>query len=252
MRIMVAGWCLTEGEFDDYARVLMELGAEEAFVSLDVDELDRVDGLVFPGSTQDINPARFGQENLGSNDVCDDHDQVQWKLMDRAMKMGLPVLGICRGMQFINVYFGGDLVQDLISSPVHRYREPDCYHEVLTAPGSFAAKLFGPVASINSRHHQGLGGIGKGLKAAAFWTPGLSENLTAEDVAPEAAVALADRDDWELIVAESIIHESLPIIGYQWHPEKMVQKGDEKQKADGAAAIKYFLDLCRDLAEKRK
>lgn len=252
MRIMVAGWCLKENEYDDYAEVMMALGAEESFVSLDINELDHVDGLVFPGSVQDIDPARFGQENQGSKNVCVEHDDTDWKLMDRALELGIPVLGICRGAQFINVYFGGDLTQDLCSWAVHKYREPEAYHEVITVPGSFLSKFFGPVASVNSRHHQGLGGLGKGLKAIALWTKDLSEGLTEADVAPEAAEGLKNRDEWEYIVAEAVQHESLPVIGYQWHPEKMVLHGKEQQKEDGAAAIRYFLDICRTRTEQKK
>ena len=71
------------------------------------------DSVVLPGSLHDMNPVLWGEENQHANDVSNELDQIQWDIMKLAIPKKKPILGICRGIQFINVYFGGTLVQDL-------------------------------------------------------------------------------------------------------------------------------------------
>lgn len=255
-KIMVAGLELEKGEYDNYVIGVNRLGAgeAEAFLSIKPEDLAAADGLILPGSTQDINPGLWGEENICSNDVNDELDRLQRELLMQAIADKKPVLGICRGMQFINVYFGGTLIQDLASGSAHRSVKPERYHLVKNAPGSFMAQLFGPETEVNSLHHQGAGRIGDGLKVISWWEgPEKAPQTDPQaDRATRAACDACGRNPengpaeaapWEETVTEAIIHENLPIIGFQWHPEKMYLYGNEKQQADGAAVLQYFLDM---------
>ena len=114
-RIMIAGWITPDEKYETYMEALKKLGAKP-FLSLDEKDLARADGLILPGSSQDMNPKLWGEKDICSNDINDSLDSIQWRLMEMAAERKTPVLGICRGMQFINVFFGGTLIQELETS----------------------------------------------------------------------------------------------------------------------------------------
>lgn len=217
-KIMIAAWITPDDPYPNYGKALEALGAE-GFISLNLEDLDQADGLILPGSPQDINPKLWGAEDTCSNDINDELDEIQWNLLKKAVEQGKPVLGICRGMQFINVYFGGTLIQDLPDAAAHEAADPERYHNVFVAEGTALYDIYGMMTEVNSRHHQGVGVIGDKLKVSAMWL----------------------EDDG--IVMEAIEHKELPIIGVQWHPERMVVLGDQQQKEDGAKLIQYWLSL---------
>lgn len=229
-RIMIAGFETAKDTYDDYIEAFRQLGAE-AFLSLAPEDLARADGLVLPGSSQDMNPKLWGEKDICSNDINDRLDEAQWKLLDLAIgqaegaagkgegSRSLPVLGICRGMQFINVFYGGTLIQDLPCGGAHKMTVPEHYHPVLYLPGNPLWDLFGEASEVNTRHHQGAGFIGTGLATAVIWNDG-------EDSVTEAVWHPADR-----------------ILGVQWHPEKMYLYGDESQKRDGEKLLRWWLSL---------
>lgn len=216
--IMIAAWVTPDDPYENYGNALAKLGAK-GFISLNADDLDDADGLILPGSPQDMNPKLWGAEDLCSNDINDELDSLQWALLEKAIATGKPVLGICRGMQFINVYFGGTLIQDLLSAEAHKAENPEKYHQVFTAEGTALHELYGKSTETNTRHHQGAGLIGDNLKVSAMW---IDENGP---------------------VTEAIEHKELPIIGVQWHPERMALYGNEQQMADGEKLLNYWLSL---------
>ncbi len=218
-KIMIAAWVTPEDQYENYGKALELLGAE-GFISLNLDDLAVADGLILPGSPQDMNPKLWGAEDTCSNDINDELDSLQWALMEKADAIGKPVLGICRGMQFINVFFGGTLIQDLSSADAHKVGKPEKYHPVFLAEGTQLHELYGGKTETNTRHHQGAGLIGDKLKVSAMW--------------------LADGE----LVVEAIEHQELPIMGVQWHPERMALYGNEQQKEAGAKLLKYWLDKC--------
>jgi putative glutamine amidotransferase len=177
------------------------------------------DGLLLGGG-EDVDPELYGavrHDRLGR--VNRRRDEQELGLITRARRSGIPIFGICRGIQVLNVAFGGSLVQDIPSdrpSPVgHSVKSPRDApaHTVRGEPGSFLSAL--GEFSVNSRHHQAVDRAGAGLKVSARSPDGLVE-----------AVEYQDR------------HAA--IVAVQWHPENL---------ADDAAANGLFRTF-RDSVEK--
>ncbi|MCM1569739.1 MAG: gamma-glutamyl-gamma-aminobutyrate hydrolase family protein [Roseburia sp.] len=194
----------------NYRRYVKELPAE-ALVTLDLGALSSCDAMILPGGG-DITPAFFGQYNNGSRNIDTELDILQLKALDYALQLSLPILGICKGMQLINVAFGGTILQNLPTAEIHEYRDGDQYHNTRVLEDSLLYKLTGPSAVVNSAHHQGIGRVGNGL------TP----------------VQWCDRD----YCIEAIAHKRLPIFGVQWHPERL---NPAQSPISGSALLRLFL-----------
>src|SRR5690606_24932130 len=128
-------------------------------------------------------------------------DVMELEVLRRALEARMPVLAICRGLQLLNVHFGGTLVQDLPSErpggPIHEQQAPitDHWHGARVESGSRLARILGSESlQINSFHHQGIERLGAGLRPLAW----------AEDRLIEAV--------------EAVDHPW--VIGVQWHPER--------------------------------
>ena len=163
--------------------------------------LDRVDGLILAGGN-DIDPAAYGAEaHPATNGLVPPRDEVELALTRRAVERDLPVLGICRGMQLLNVAMGGTLLQHLpetLGHEEHR-RVPGSFvgsdHGVRLTAGSLAARTAGEEQhNTKSHHHQAIDELGHGLAVTG---------LSTLDELPEAIEA-ADRQF---------------VLGVQWHPE---------------------------------
>jgi putative glutamine amidotransferase len=157
-----------------------------------------VDGLILAGG-RDIDPATYGAERDETTDEPHTlRDAFEIALAKRAMERDIPLLGVCRGMQLMNIARGGTLVQDLPAHLGHR-RTIGTFdgndHPVRLAPGSLAARAAGEERhGTLSHHHQGIEQVGDGL-AVSGWSD--------DDELPEAL------EDPELRFA----------LGVQWHPE---------------------------------
>ena len=191
----------------------------EVIATLDVDEAIKCDGLLLPGGG-DIDPVYYGEEMNGSDEPDRELDKAQREILDAFVKAKKPILGICRGMQLINVYFGGSLHQDLGTRDIHtRKNGNDSIHSVKSVEeGNLFEKFYGKTFNINSAHHQGTKKLGKGLK----------EVLRSEDG-----------------VCEAVIHEELPIIATQFHPERMSYKQRRDDTVVGEEIFKYFKSLLK-------
>jgi putative glutamine amidotransferase len=138
--------------------------------------LDKIDALVLPGGS-DLDPASYGAarhpETSGSRP---ERDRFELALTRCAIERELPLLGICRGMQVMNVALGGTLVQhlpDLVGHTEHRHT-PGAFgdHEVTLEPGSLAARATGAERlAVKSHHHQGIADLGDGLRASGWSVP---------------------------------------------------------------------------------
>ena len=138
--------------------------------------LDRIDALLLAGGA-DIDPASYGAKpHPETKGTWPERDRFELALAHRALERDMPVLGICRGMQLLNVALGGTLVQhlpDVLGTNDHR-KVPGAFgdHEVRLEPGSLAARAVGAErATVKSHHHQGLDELGDGLRASGWSVP---------------------------------------------------------------------------------
>ncbi|MGA8036770.1 MAG: gamma-glutamyl-gamma-aminobutyrate hydrolase family protein [Candidatus Acidiferrales bacterium] len=167
-----------------------------------------VDAIILPGSPADLEPSRFHAARHPQAAEADaDRERTDFALLDHAIKNQKPVLAICYGIQSLNVYLGGSLVQDIASEvetpiqhnwPKHEGAEP--HHAAKFAAGSRLAQLAGSTeANVNSSHHQSILGPGKNLSVVAHAPDGVIE-----------AVEWTGDQNW--------------ITGVQWHPERMIDQ----------------------------
>jgi putative glutamine amidotransferase len=158
----------------------------------------RLDALVLVGGG-DVDPGRYGQEpHPATSGVDPGRDASEFDLLGAALDADLPVLAICRGMQVLNVYLGGTLVQhvpDVVGHEGHRPAQ-GCFGavEVITEAGSMVAKILGERAIVRCSHHQAIDVMGRGLVVTARSLDGLIEAVEL----PEARF----------------------VVGVQWHPEE--------------------------------
>ena len=181
--------------------------------------VEEYDGLLLPGGG-DINPARYGQEDQGSNTIIDELDDLQFSILDDFVKNGKPVLGICRGHQVLDVYFGGTMIQHLPTTAIHYRMEsgPDIVHGCRAEKGSWLAEIYGTEFIHNSAHHQAVGILGEGL--------------VVDGRCPE--------DD----TVEAFHHSRLPVYGLQWHPERMCLEWEREDTVNGLPAFRFFGSVC--------
>lgn len=167
-------------------------------------------GLLLSGGG-DVEPARYGARRLPSDEVDETRDAEEFALIEAFERRRKPVFGVCRGVQVLNVYYGGTLRQEV---PGHA--DGVC-HLVYAAEGTMLRNLCGECFETNSWHHQAIGTLAPGLLAAA----------TAEDGTIEAAK-----------------HESLPVFGVQWHPERMISGLCEDAAEDHSGLFWQFVQDC--------
>jgi putative glutamine amidotransferase len=141
--------------------------------------LDGLDGLVITGG-KDVDPARYGQTpHPKTDDPRHDRDAWEFALVARALHRGLPLLGICRGAQVLNVALGGTLHQHLPDVVGHSRHQPGnavfSTSRVRTVPGTRLAGLIGEYSDEQCYHHQAIAELGAGLIASANDADGLIE-----------------------------------------------------------------------------
>lgn len=199
----------------NYKKALDSMGVDYD-VSLDPKEPLEYDRLLIPGGT-DVNPCFYGQENTESVDLDTELDRGQLELIRRFTEAGKPVFGICRGCQILNVFFGGTLIQDIKTGKKHyRTGDVDEIHSVVSKEESIVYNQFGKETVINSSHHQACDVPGKGILYTMYSEDG---------------------------IVEAIEHESLPVFGVQWHPERTGFAFRKDGIADGEKLFRYFLGL---------
>lgn len=200
----------------NYAEALRACGMEPVF-SLDVKEAIGCDGLLLCGGG-DMEPKWYGQEDRGSKNFEPLRDEMERMLVRDFVDAGLPILGICRGLQVLNVALGGSLVQDLPTAGTHAWEEStgDKQHMVQAVPGSFLAELYGENFSVNSAHHQG-----------------------ADEIAPLFQVAARAEDGG----IEALACPEKNIYAVQWHPERMMLARAREDTVDGTPVFTFFAGL---------
>ena len=159
--------------------------------------MSKLDVLILTGG-EDVDPARYKtpkSPKLGK--VNAPRDDFDFRLLAAARRRNLPVIGICRGCQLMNIAFGGTLWQDLPSEfPVKDVQHRNVHHRISIEPNSRFARVMGVTnALVNSYHHQAV-----------------------KDLAPDFRIVAKSPDG----VVEAIECDTYPAIGVQFHPEKMI------------------------------
>jgi len=170
----------------------------------DENELGELDGLVLSGGI-DIHPALYGGSmeypKAPEPDWEKRRDVFEQALLDQAWAKGIPVLGVCRGLQLINVRLKGTLVQDLGEGgdAIHERDGVDKSHEVTIEPDSLLAAVTGRQGgTVNSAHHQAIDGLGEGLRVNCRAVDGTIEGI-----------------EWAEPGGKPFM------LAVQWHPERM-------------------------------
>ncbi|HEX3240828.1 MAG TPA: gamma-glutamyl-gamma-aminobutyrate hydrolase family protein [Solirubrobacterales bacterium] len=159
--------------------------------------VERLDGLVLAGG-EDIDPRRYGRRpssDVGPHDTL--RDEFELALISAALARDIPILGICRGLQLLNVISGGTLIADLgardeFEEHLPIYPAATRVQTVTFTPGSLAAQVFGDELDVNSFHHQAVDEAGKGVEIVGRSADGVVE-----------AIEMPGRE----------------VLGVQWHPE---------------------------------
>ena len=178
----------------NYSKMLQAAGSTAVFLPYTFDDWDILDGVIFAGGG-DINPAR-GAYDAGdkgeAKGITDVRDDFEVRLFHAATERELPMLGICRGIQFLNFMYGGTAVRDLAEAGyTENHRE---LHPVVLKKGTRAAEMFRGRDLFKSNHHQAVKTPGKGFTVSA--------------TSPEGVI-------------EAIEHENGRILCFQFHPEYM-------------------------------
>ncbi|MCI8329889.1 MAG: gamma-glutamyl-gamma-aminobutyrate hydrolase family protein [Oscillibacter sp.] len=189
MRKAVYIWGQME-KYANYRRAVETAGGRAFFGRESTGQAERWDALLLPGGG-DLEPWRYGQENTASRNLEPERDAAELELLAEFTAAGKPVLGICRGLQAVNVFFGGSLLQNIPGHSAHG--GADRLHSVRTAPSSLG-RLLGEQALVNSAHHQAVDRLGSGLQAVQWAGDG---------------------------VVEGLCHRRFPVWAVQWHPERL-------------------------------
>ncbi|WBW72556.1 class I glutamine amidotransferase family protein [Schizosaccharomyces osmophilus] len=179
----------------------------------------QVDGVILAGGDS-VHPNRYGEEYKPNVPVTMDvvRDDLEWAIVDFAMKRHLPILGICRGCQLLNVYFGGTLHQQVAHvgyADVHRPGKDKDYlaHMVVARSGRMLSIMGSKPVFVNSIHDQGIHSVGIGLKPTVFAEDGLCEGLESDDG---------------------------NVLGVQWHPEAILEK-----QSHAPSVFRYIVEVAK-------
>lgn len=197
-------------KYENYWRWLRSYDADADIIDLYESEtfhadLERIDLLVLTGGG-DIAPEIYGHPEFAQvcKSIDEKRDVLEKEMLEYAFEKKVPVLGICRGLQMINVFREGTLIPHIpaLIGPGEQHGETpegDKRHEIAIEPGSILFRTIGEEhATVNSSHHQGIGELGKGLTASATSPDGMIEAI-----------------EWREPEQQSFM------IAVQWHPERL-------------------------------
>lgn len=216
-KILISATSLIKAQ--NYIEAVESAGAKAAAMYAPALDLS-YDGLLLCGGG-DVHPEYYNEKINGSDNIDTVRDKAELALVEAYVAAGKPVFGICRGFQLINVALGGSLIQDISpeNAQIHTALQADKIHETTAKKQSIVYNLFGKRFVTNSAHHQAVKDLGSGLYATG----------------------------WEVKsgIIESFEHQSLPVFGVQWHPERMCGKNLRSDSVDALPIFKHFINLCK-------
>ncbi len=215
----------------NYIRAVLMAGATPLLIPVTSydevidDYVKLLDGIIFTGGV-DLAPLYYGENPIKEvHSISAERDENELKLFEKLYGTNTPILGICRGMQLINVALKGSLYQDinaqLPNSLGHYPKDTKAdvlYHSVKLEEDSILFRIFKKYdIKVNSTHHQSVKDLGEGLKISAYSQDGIIEAI------------------------ESASKDAQFILGVQWHPEALVVKHREFLEL-----FNYFIEKCRE------
>lgn len=195
------------GQFSNYEHALLRAGAVPCFT-----DDPAWDGLLLPGGG-DLHPRFYGAPWEDCRNIDEARDLRELGLAAAYLTAGKPVLGICRGLQVLNVALGGTLLQHVEGHG--QIQGADGLHD--TKAVGFVGEVYGPRFTVNTAHHQALGQLGHGLQAVQWTADG---------------------------VVEAAAHRTAPLWGVQWHPERLAEGGRYRDTVDGGRLFDWFISQC--------
>ena len=171
-----------------------------------IEEIEKCHGIILSGG-EDVHPRFYNKNEYVTlcHEIDEQRDEFEWKVLQQTENNKLPLLGICRGLQMANVYFGGTLIPDIPSFGKFnhsKFPEKDRRHIIQVDPYSDLKKIVGSEAGeVNSAHHQSTDRVGKGLVTNAISPDGIVEGMEREDKEGKPFLLLV-----------------------QWHPERMTDQ----------------------------
>jgi len=218
------------GKYENYRKWLdTEPGVEPVKLSMNLQnegDVDFCDGILFTGG-EDVHPELYGKpeylEEYELKEIIPARDKFEYNVIERALELKKPVLGICRGLQLINVFLGGTLVPDIPrlhqSSGHGKKNGVDQIHSIRVEAGSLLHQISGrDSGDVNSAHHQSAERTADSLRIVASGEPGITEAMEWKDPRERS---------WLLMV--------------QWHPERMT----DLTSPFSAAIKKAFLEAVK-------
>jgi putative glutamine amidotransferase len=175
-----------------------------------LNDIKKCRGVVLTGG-EDVHPRFYNKPELYKycyeDDVSEARDEFEWKVLEYTESNNIPVLGICRGLQIANVFFGGTLIPDIPTWGKFNHSklpdDTDRYHTIMVDPSSWLYSLIhSQEGVVNSNHHQSADVIGEGLIVSALSPDGVAEALERKDPEGKPFLCLV-----------------------QWHPERMNDQG---------------------------
>lgn len=218
--------------YENYSKWLKQYDENIEIVDLYTSEnpielLNECDGLILTGGP-DVHPGRFDKPYESDRCSIDEkRDTLEFSLLQKALLDKVPILGICRGQQLINVALGGSLIIDIptdLNNPVvHQIEEGDAKHRIFLEEDSYLYSISGVDSSlVNSNHHQGIDRLSKEFKPTGFTRDGIIEAYEWKDNSFKS---------WLLAV--------------QWHPERL-----DKEHKMSAPLAKEFIKASKDFRTK--
>jgi putative glutamine amidotransferase len=214
---------IKDGNFvieDAYARAVAKAGGIPILIpsipgnpEMIMETASRIDGLLLPGS-RDMDPKFYHEEpHPKLRPMSIERTETEFAMLRETGKREIPVLGICGGMQLLNVFYGGSLYQDICSClPLSLSHEKGAVHDVAIENESLLHDVIGAnEIPVKSYHHQSVKDLGKGLSISARASDGIIEGIESE----------AERR----------------ILGIQWHPER-----EDSESSD--RIFKWFIEIC--------
>ena len=210
----------------NYIQAISQEGLD-VVLTMDPEEVRKCDAVLIPGGL-DVDPSLYHEGMNGTQKADPERDKADFAALKVAVEKRMPVFGICRGIQSINVYFGGSLIQDVptqVQHPLmhHGPEEPveiEAVHPIRVERDSFLYRAYGQdTLTVNSYHHQAVKTMADDFRLAASTSDG---------------------------VIEAMEHKELPIIAVQFHPEKAAFANRHEGCVSGDELFHYFARMIQE------